>query len=138
MKHHTKTLGDEGVLRAKLDLLKRGYVTCSPDTEHAPFDLIAWKDGRSVTIQVKARNVTSRGCVGVSFKSYWADKHGSHMVEVDKNAIDLYCVYCPQTELCYYFDPKKYNKGISIRVEESKNSQKLGINWHEDFLEVPL
>ena len=74
----------------------------------------------------------------MSFRSSWADKHGTHMVEVDKNAIDLYCVYCPQTELCYYFDPKKYNKAIAIRVEESKNSQKIGVNWHEDFLEVPL
>ena len=138
MKHHTKTFGDEGVLRAKLDLYKKGYDLCNPETEHAPFDLVIYKDGRLLSVQVKARNVSKRGTVDVSFKSSWADRHGSHIKKVNKDLIDLYCVYCPQTELCYYFNPKDFKESISIRVVPCKNNQTTNINWHEDFLEVPI
>jgi hypothetical protein len=138
MQHHTKTFGDLGVLKAKIDLLKKGFVTCTPDTEHSPFDLVAWKNNKCITVQVKARNKTSRGNIEVNFRSSWADKNGSHTVHVDKDAIDLYCVYCPQTELCYYFNPINYGKSITIRIDEAKNSQLKSLNWHEDFLKIPV
>lgn len=32
------------------------------------------------------------------------------MKNVDKEEIDVYCVYCPQTELCYYVDPEDFCK----------------------------
>ena len=43
--HHTKVKGDLGVFKAQLDLFEQGFVILSPVTEHAPFDLVAYKDG---------------------------------------------------------------------------------------------
>ncbi|WP_180230119.1 hypothetical protein [Bacillus sp. AFS073361] len=35
MKHHTKSKGDLGVLKAQVDLYEKGYMILLPHTEHA-------------------------------------------------------------------------------------------------------
>ena len=45
--HHTKTLGDLGVLKAQVDLYQKGYWVSIPLTEHAPFDLMSTRNGIS-------------------------------------------------------------------------------------------
>ena len=42
--HHTKVKGDLGVLKAQLDLFEQGFLILNPITEHALFDLVAYKD----------------------------------------------------------------------------------------------
>ena len=121
MRHHTKDKGDIGVLKTQLDLTIQGWIISIPITEHAPFDLIATKDGISKTIQVKFRKVY-KGGVEVNFRSCWSDKNGVHMKPVDKTAIDVMAIYCPETDECYYFDPKEFNKSVKFRVTETKNS----------------
>lgn len=137
MTHHTKDKGDLGVLKAQLDLFEKGFIVSVPLTEHAPFDLVVTRKGVSKTVQVKTRCIDERGCLYVSFKSSWADKHGTHIKYVDKSNVDWYCVYCPDTDECYYFDPKKYNKSLTLRVEAPKNNQSKRINLVKDFREVP-
>ena len=138
IKHHTKNKGDIGVVAAKLDLLKKGYHVLNPETEHAPFDLGIWKDGVFKTVQVKYRKINKVGVLQINFESYWADRHGSHIVPVDKNLIDIYCVYCPETDKCYYFDPKEFGVTVSLRINPPKNNMKQGVHFAEDYLEVPF
>lgn len=124
--HHTKTLGDLGVLKAQLDLFKKGYIICIPLTEHSPFDLIVYKNNKCYTIQVKSRNVNKNGLITVQFRSIYSDSNGTHSKTINKNDINFYCIYCPQTDECYYFNPKKYKRSISLRVEKSKiNNSKI-------------
>lgn len=121
-KHHTKEKGDIGVLKVKLDLRLKGLITCSPDTEHAPFDIIVY-DGNNkklYRIQCKYRNKVA-GSVLLHFRSTYADKNGSHDVPIDKNDIDCWAIYCPDTDKIYYIDPKKYNKSINLRVDANQN-----------------
>jgi hypothetical protein len=82
--HHTKEKGDLGVLKAQLDLFEQGFMILNPVTEHAPFDLVAYKDGLFIRLQVKYKSVDKHGCLTVHFRSSWADKNGSHMRIVDK------------------------------------------------------
>ncbi len=44
MYHHTKSKGDLGVLKAQVDLYQKGFMILFPATEHAPFDLVVYKD----------------------------------------------------------------------------------------------
>ena len=134
--HHTKFKGDLGVLKARCDLYQKGYIVLTPDTEHAPFDLVAWKDGSFKTIQVKYREAIN-GRLEVQFRSCWADKNGTHMVPVNKSIIDLFCIYCPDTDRCYYLNPDNFDKSVTLRVETPKNGQKQGINFACDYCEVP-
>lgn len=134
--HHTKTLGDIGVLKAQVDLIQKEYIVSVPLTEHAPFDLIIYKDHLMQTVQVKARSIKN-GRIEISFKSSYSDKNGVHSKDADKAKIDLYCVYCPETDKCYYFDPKKYDKSITLRIDLPKNKQIKNINLADNFLELP-
>ncbi|MGB5329769.1 MAG: group I intron-associated PD-(D/E)XK endonuclease, partial [Gammaproteobacteria bacterium] len=112
--HHTKEKGDLGVLKAQLDLFEQGFLILNPVTEHAPFDLVAYKDWQFQRIQVKYKSVDKTGSITVHFRSCWADKNGTHMQQTDKDEIDLYCIYCPDTDACYYLDPKNYNRSVTL------------------------
>ena len=130
--HHTKTKGDFAVLKAQCDLAEHGYMILVPLTEHSSFDIAAYKDGKFLRIQVKYRPAKN-GVIAVSFKSSWADKHGTHIKPVDKSDIDYYCVYCPDTDECYYFDPDLFGKQITLRISPPKNNQLQGVKMASDY-----
>ena len=110
--HHTKQKGDLGVLKAQLDLFEQGFVILNPMTEHAPFDLVAYKDKKFIRIQVKYKSV-------------------------DKGEVDIYCVYCPTTDECYYFNPMEFKHSVTLRVKTPKNNQLKNINLAADYRWVP-
>lgn len=136
-RHHTKTSGDIGVLKAQLDLYCRGFFVSLPMSEHAPFDLVITRDGKSRTVQVKSRRLDRNGTVEVKLSSSWADKRGNHSRRVSPNEVDIYCVFCPDTDLCYYFDPATIRSSIKLRVSTPKNGQVSGVRLADDYREVP-
>ncbi|MES9844450.1 MAG: group I intron-associated PD-(D/E)XK endonuclease [Candidatus Sedimenticola sp. 6PFRAG5] len=135
--HHTKEKGDLGVLKAQLDLFEQGFVILNPVTEHAPFDLVAYREKEFKRVQVKYKSLDRTGAITVHFRSSWADKNGTHMRQIDKSEVDLYCIYCPDTDECYYLDPKDHNRSVTLRVETSKNNQSVNVNLAADFRRVP-
>ncbi|WP_041070289.1 group I intron-associated PD-(D/E)XK endonuclease [Thiolapillus brandeum] len=135
--HHTKDKGDLGVLKAQLDLFEQGFLILNPVTEHAPFDLVGYRGKTFVRIQVKYKSVDRTGSMTVHFRSSWTDKNGTHMRQVDKDEVDLYCIYCPDTDECYYLDPKNYNRSVTLRVEAPKNNQARNVKLARDFRRVP-
>ncbi|MET0015449.1 MAG: group I intron-associated PD-(D/E)XK endonuclease [Sedimenticola sp.] len=135
--HHTKEKGDLGVLKAQLDLFEQGFIILNPVTEHAPFDLVAYRESGFKRVQVKYKSLDKTGAITVHFRSSWADKNGTHMRQIDKDEIDLYCIYCPDTDECYYLDPKDYNRSVTLRVETPKNNQSIHVNLAADFRRVP-
>jgi hypothetical protein len=135
--HHTKDKGDLGVLKAQLDLFEQGFLILNPMTEHAPFDLVGYRSKRFVRIQVKYKSVDRTGSVTVHFRSSWTDRNGTHLRQVKKDEVDLYCIYCPDTDECYYLDPKHYNRSVTLRVEAPKNNQARNIKLAKDFRRVP-
>jgi hypothetical protein len=136
MKHHTKNKGDLGVLKAQVDLAEQGYTVLLPLTEHAPFDLAIWKNNKFKTVQVKYRSARE-GRLEVKMSTCWTDKNGIHTTPVNKNAIDLYCIYCPETGECYYFRPKDANKSMTLQIGTPKNNQEKGVNLASNFRRVP-
>ncbi len=134
--HHTKNKGDLGLLHAQLDLVKRGYGILLPVTEHEAFDLVAYRGDTFVRVQVKYRRAVN-GVIHVPFKSSWADRHGVHTLHMDKTAVDVVCVYCPDTGCCYYIDPRRHRVGIYLRIERTRNGQSRGVWFAEDFTEIP-
>ncbi len=135
--HHTKEKGDLGVLKAQLDLFEQGFVILNPVTEHAPFDLVVYRNKEFKRIQVKYKSVDKTGGITVHFRSCWTDKKGTHMRQVDKDEIDLYCIFCPDTDECYYLNPSEYNRSVTLRVEASRNNQLKNVRLAADFRRVP-
>jgi hypothetical protein len=135
--HHTKAKGDLGVLKAQIDLFEQGFTICVPLTEHAPFDLVAYRDGEFHRIQVKYRAVDKFGKIDVKFSTCWTDRNGTHTVPVDKTGIDLYCVYCPDTDECYYLEPGEFGSNATLRVETPKNRQAKRVKFAAHYRRVP-
>ena len=135
--HHTKDKGDLGVLKAQLDLFEQGFAILVPLTEHCPFDLVAYKDGDFRRVQVKYRALTKNGALEIRFRTCWADRNGTHTVPTNKEEVDLFCVYCPDTDRCYYLDPKEYRSNVSLRVKTPKNRQSKRVNFAADYRRVP-
>ena len=135
--HHTKDKGDLGVLKAQIDLFEQGFTIFVPLTEHCPFDLVAYKDGDFQRVQVKYRAVDRFGKIDVKFSTCWSDKNGTHTSRIDKSEVDLYCVYCPDTDECYYLRPDCFGSNVSLRVGAPKNGQSKNINFASDYRGVP-
>ena len=134
--HHTKDKGDLGVAKAHADLVEKGWTVLFPSTEHAPFDLVAYRDGVFRRVQVKYRSVRN-GTVEVDFRSGWTDRHGVHKKPIDKTAIDLVCIYCPETDECYYVDPARHRMSVKLRITPSRNSQVVRVLRADDFRTMP-
>ena len=130
--HWTKTKGDVGVLHAQIDLAERGYGILWPLSEHEPFDLVAYRGRDFCRIQVRYRAAV-RGRIQVRFRSSWADKHGSHTLAMEKEDVDVVCVFCPDTRRCYYIDPRKFSLGVTLRLAPARNNQTKGVLPAEDF-----
>lgn len=124
------------MLCAQVDLARRGYAVLLPLTEHAPFDLVAYKDGRFYRVQVKYR-AAKDGFVAVQMANVWADRHGVHLVPIDRTSIDMICIYCPDTDRCYYVDPHCCLSWVRLRIAPPRNNQKKGIQWAKDYEDIP-
>jgi hypothetical protein len=134
--HHTKDKGDLGVAKAHADLLQQGCLVLLPLTEHAPFDLVAYRDGTFARIQVKYRAM-SLGAVSVGFRSSWADSHGTHDKLMDKSEVDVVCLYCPETDECYYVQPSAFGRSVTLRIEASRNGQRQRVLQAAAFRSMP-
>ena len=134
--HHTKDKGDLGTAKAHADLVAHGFVVLFPATEHAAFDLVAYRAGTFHRIQVKYRS-TRAGAVTVRFRSTWADRRGTHTVPLDKGEVDVVCIYCPESDACYYLRPQDHGQSVTLRVVPSRNGQQHGVLFASAFRSFP-
>jgi hypothetical protein len=135
--HHTKTLGDLGVLKAQLDLTQKGFIVSWPLSEHAAFDLVITNRNGSRTVQVKTRSLSKSGTLEVRMLSVWKNSRGVVRKQVDRAMIDIYCVYCPETDECYYVKPPPGVSTIKLRVRSPKNGQSKRVRLARDHRQVP-
>lgn len=134
--HHTKNKGDLGVAKAYCDLVEKGYVVLVPSTEHAPFDLVTYDGKHFVRIQVKYRSAV-KGVLQVNLINWWADRNGSHGKLIDKGQVDVFCIYCPETDKCYYFKAEDVNISITLRINATKNNQSKNVRFADGYTGVP-
>ena len=134
--HHTKNKGDLGLVQAMADLTAKGWAILVPLTEHEAFDLVAYRDGRFLRVQVKYRAAVN-GVVTVPMRTSWADRHGVHNVPIERDLIDVLCAYCQDTDACYYLDPRLLTTTTCLRIAPTRNNVAKGVRWAKDFLEIP-
>jgi hypothetical protein len=137
MSHHTKDKGDLGVFKAQADLAAQGYMILHPQTEHAPFDVVIYRERVFGRVQVRYRRCDRRGCLEVHLRSIWNDRHGTHRRLMNKDEVDIVCIYCPDTDKCYYFDPRQINRAITLRVTPTRNGQRKAVRPAEEYRKVP-
>ena len=119
------------------DIADQGFVVLTALCEHAPFDLVGYRDRKFVRFSVKYRALSSSGTVEVQFRSTWSDSKGTYVRPIDKTEVDVVCIYCPDTGACYYVDPKQFARSVSLRVTPSRNGQRRNVLPAEQFRAVP-
>jgi len=55
---------------------------------------------------------------------------------MNKDEVDIVCVYCPDTDECYYFDPKSINQSITLRVRPAGNGQQKAVRMADAYRKV--
>jgi len=135
--HHTKDKGDLGNLKAQVKFAEEGYKILEAKCEHLPFDFVVYKNGEFKRVQVKYRS-KKKGSISVPFRTSWADKNGNHSKLLNRSEIDIFCIYCPDTDKCYFIDLKVNNKTeMRLRLDNPKsNINKDRIHWAKDYEKI--
>lgn len=140
MAHHTKDKGDIGVLKAQADMALQGYAILHPMTERAPFDTVIYKAGKIRRVQIRYRSLSEDGSLRVSLKGCWADRHGVHTTFLNRDEVDLICVYCPETDMCYYFKTDIRNRAafwLRVRPTNKRQYRSASVHHAENYRRVP-
>lgn len=93
--------GDSGVGFVIADLLRRGIKVLLPLSEHLPFDLVTYHESALLRVQVKYR-AAKGGRVAFMLRNGYADRNGTHRVPLSLSSVDVFAVYCPDSEHVYY------------------------------------
>lgn len=132
----TDKKGAVGVASALRDLTLRGFYVSLPVSEHSPFDLVASRGGLHRSVQVRYRAVDKQGVLAVPFDGSWANTKGSHKRRLNKVLVDIICVYCPDTDACYYLNPSDFGVSATLRVSDDKRPTK-NARMAADYTTVP-
>jgi hypothetical protein len=138
MRHHTKDKGDVGVLKSAAWFAENGYVVMSPMTEHAPFDLVAYRSGLFWRVQVKYRTECS-GVIECPLRTSWADRHGTHTRRINRSEVDVICIYNPSHGLFFISPANEPNVNrVALRLDgyAPKNGQSKRVRSAEDCREM--
>lgn len=86
---------------------------------------------------MKYRSLNTKGFLFVRFSSNFSTSKGYFENPKDKTEIDLFCIYCPDTDKCYYFKPEQFKRSVNIRINEALNKQIKNVHLAEHYLDIP-
>lgn len=128
---NTKDKGNIGEAAVIKDLLDKNYCILLPFGDNEEFDIVAYKDDLFIKIQVKYAEAKEGK---VEFKCCrTVYNNNGHNIDTPYINIDYFAGYCPTIDKVFYFE--NINKSsFTIRLNPTKNGQKVGINWWEDYI----
>lgn len=129
---HTKTKGTIAEMAVAAYLLEKGWKVLLPLGENHRYDLVAEQSGRFVRIQVKYIT-PKRGRLEVKC----ASSNNWSVLQYTAKEIDVIAVFDSKNKSIYFVPMTKVRRSsLSLRIEQSKNNQKLKINLARDFLSL--
>lgn len=134
MIHSTSKNGDIGVAKAMADLLQKGYDVLMPVSNTSPFDLVIYNGIKFFKIQVKYRSINKQGILSIECRRAINNRKTLIYRKMKDSEVDIYCIYCPETDKCYYVIYKNIKKdSIHLRIEPPKKGQKKNIMLAKHF-----
>jgi hypothetical protein len=132
----TTKLGDVGEGKVIASLLAQGFKVALPISSDLPIDLIALdpENGwRTIRIQVKAQSAY-KGKTEVSLKNCSSTRKGLKYRFLDKRAIDVGAVYCPEVDQVAYIPVAEIEgRTVSLRLDATRNCQAKGVRYFRDY-----
>jgi PD-(D/E)XK nuclease superfamily protein len=133
----TKKKGDLAELRVACDLVAKGYRVALPFGEDCDYDLILDRDDRLERVQVKYAS-SKRGVIAVRCQSHSLTNGKVRRTKRYTPAtVDWIAVYDPIENRCYYVPSSELGTtgrtGLYLRVIPTRNHQRIGIHYAEDY-----
>jgi PD-(D/E)XK endonuclease len=113
---------------------KLGIGVYRPLTEGGRYDLIF--DAGATLLRVQCKWAVRRGgVVSVRCSSCRRTAHGLLHRPYTHSEVDAIAAYCLETDRCYFLPAELLagRRELLLRLESTRNGQKRGIRWAEDF-----
>jgi PD-(D/E)XK nuclease superfamily protein len=117
-----------------LAAIKIGIGVFSPRYDGERYDLILDLRPRLVRVQCKAATLYGDVIV-VRCRSGRRTRAGILMRAYTCAEIDAFAAYCAEIDRCFFLPIEKFEgrNAITLRVGPTRNNQRLGVNWAEDY-----
>ena len=138
---HTKDLGTWGEQLVLAQIIKHGFGCYSPVGENTRTDLILEREnGILIKVQVKTLNRSSLDPEMSPFNR--VSSRPSYKYTYTSSDIDWFAVVDVQTEKIAWLSigllEGNETKGFNLRHSPSKNNQRKGTHWFDDYTEFPF
>jgi len=139
---NSKRKGTIAEVKIAADLLAKGYNIAIPEGDYLPYDIICI--GKNFyKVQVKSCKILKNGAIKVSL---WKNPYISGKVlhtkrYSKKNDVDVFAVYIPATDDCFYFDAAKIKHAradFTVRYKYPENGNKRHVNLLKNYIKFPL
>ena len=129
-----KVKGDIAELAVAKRLMSEGWKILFPYGEDHRYDLVAEKDNKFVTIQVKYVTPKNGGIdINCQSSNNWS------IMAYSAKEIDVIAAYNSKSEEIYFISSKEMNyRSFKLRLEDSKNNQKSKIHLAKNFSELKI
>jgi hypothetical protein len=113
---------------------KLGIEVYRPISEGGRFDMIFLLGEELIRVQCKWAS-RHRDVIVVPFYSNRRAREGLRRRIYTSDEVDAFAAYCPENERCYYFPfgVVAARTQVRLRLAPTRNNQRLGIHWAEDF-----
>jgi hypothetical protein len=111
-----------------------GVGVFKPLTDGERYDLILRVDSTLFRVQCKLARLTGDVVVVWCYSARRA-REGFRKRTYRATEVDLIAAYCPELDRAYLLSAEQFDgrTQVVLRVEPSRNNQRLGVNWADDF-----
>ncbi len=117
-----------------LAAVRLGIGVFKPVVEGERYDLVFDLRPRLVRVQCKWAPLYVDVIV---VRCYSARRNRAGLLRRGYNSdeLDAFAAYCPDTDRCYFLPMERFHarKEIRLRVAPTRNNQRLGVSWADDF-----
>ena len=132
MSSSTKNIGTIGEQVLITEFIKHGIDVLLPIGDNQPYDIVILYNGRFMKVQVKTTENIKDG--KMVFSTNITNPHKKTCRKYINEEIDLFGLYCIENNYIGLMEYKDYTaKDTIIRIEHTKNNQRLGIKLADDY-----
>jgi hypothetical protein len=136
LSRHPVDVGERSEAIIFAELVKRGHQVLIPYGTNHRYDLVIDVGGRFLRAQCKTGRLR-KGVILFATASTRANTKRAYQTPYDSEQIDLFLIYCPDTDRVYAVDIGEAASFVSgLRVDPAANGQAKRIRWAADH-ELP-
>ena len=133
---NTVGIGDVGEAIAVVEFTQQGFMVSKPLSNNARYDLIVDKDNKLYRVQVKTTQSIKDGKMIFSTKTMNYTQGAIKSTRYEKEEVDLFFLYCVENGWKGLFNVQEVEQiptELKIRIAPTKNGQRIGIRFAEDY-----